>query len=210
MAPPQASTPLNARATPSPFDRNHDLPHLRNGKGRQYDQNNTSSLSHEQVEGLRRQSNLSTLSLSPRRPSFAPSAAARTRRTTPLPFSTGADADESSFLGQSVDEGAPWTMVDRMRNWRNDAMTQHLYDSAKFWGGKVLGMTGAYPLPRYDAVVQKELTSALSQATRMMHSGSPRSTFSRTSLRKPSASSPRPTLLRPRRHRPPRLSALPT
>jgi anaphase-promoting complex subunit 6 len=43
-----------------------------------------------------------------------------------------------------MDEDAPWTMVDRMRNWRNDAMTQHLYDSAKFWGGKVLEMTGAW------------------------------------------------------------------
>ncbi|GAA6002404.1 anaphase promoting complex subunit CDC16 [Rhodotorula paludigena] len=177
MPPPQASTPLNARATPSPFDRNHDLPHLRNGKGRQYDQSNTSSLSHEQVEGLRRQSNLSTLSLSPRRPSFAPSAAARTRRTTPLPFSTGADADESSFLGQSVDEGAPWTMVDRMRNWRNDAMTQHLYDSAKFWGGKVLGMTGNADDAFWLAQIHF-LTHQFAQAERILTSPHPPSAAS--------------------------------
>ncbi|BGP38750.1 anaphase-promoting complex subunit Cut9 [Rhodotorula kratochvilovae] len=150
MAPPAASTPQNARATPSPFsfaDRTAPAP-LRNGKGpqpaRAYDQS-SSSLSIEQVEGLRRQSHLSTLSLSPRRPSLAPSGStttARPRRGTPLAFAAGADGDDSGFLGQSVDDAAPWTMVDRMRNWRNDAMTQHLYDSAKFWGGKVLGITG--------------------------------------------------------------------
>ncbi|KAI5474174.1 cell division control protein Cdc16 [Pseudohyphozyma bogoriensis] len=37
-------------------------------------------------------------------------------------------------------------MVDRMRNWRNDAMTQHLYATADFWGSKVFGITGAYCL----------------------------------------------------------------
>ncbi|GAA6050908.1 hypothetical protein JCM3770_002528 [Rhodotorula araucariae] len=148
---PPASTPQNARTTPSPFsfsDRTAPAP-LRHGKGtapsRAYDQSNASSLSIEQVEGLRRQSNLSTLSLSPRRPSLAPSGSATTARparATPLAYATGADGDDSGFLGQSVDDGAPWTMVDRMRNWRNDAMTQHLYDSAKFWGGKVFGLTG--------------------------------------------------------------------
>ena len=153
MPPPAASTPQNARATPSPFsfaDRTAPAP-LRNGKGpqpaRAYDQS-SSSLSIEQVEGLRRQSHLSTLSLSPRRPSLAPSGStttARPRRGTSLAVAAGADVDDSGFLGQSVDDAAPWTMVDRMRNWRNDAMTQHLYDSAKFWGGKVLGITGAHP-----------------------------------------------------------------
>ncbi|EPQ54226.1 TPR-like protein, partial [Gloeophyllum trabeum ATCC 11539] len=37
------------------------------------------------------------------------------------------------------DEG--WGMVDRMRLWRHDAMMQHLYDTAIFWGDKVLSWT---------------------------------------------------------------------
>lgn len=41
-------------------------------------------------------------------------------------------------------EGEGWTMIDRMRNWRNDAMTQHLYSTAGFWGGKVYALTGAF------------------------------------------------------------------
>lgn len=151
-----AKTPHNARATPSPFaaERTQAAP-PRNGK-QTYRHTDQSNLSIDQVDSLRRQSNLSTLSLSPRRPSLARSSSTATttrapRRGTPLAYATGNGAggdrteDDSGFLGQSVDEAAPWTMVDRLRNWRNDAMTQHLYDSAKFWGGKVLGITGASP-----------------------------------------------------------------
>ncbi|GAA5851308.1 hypothetical protein JCM3766R1_004153 [Sporobolomyces carnicolor] len=104
-----------------------------------------SNLSVDQVENLRRQSSLSTLSLSPRRPSVANSGSTATTRprrgagATGLAYNT--QGDETSYLGEADGEQAPWTMVDRMRNWRNDAMTQHLYDSAKFWGGKVLGLT---------------------------------------------------------------------
>jgi anaphase-promoting complex subunit 6 len=32
-------------------------------------------------------------------------------------------------------------MVDRMRLWRHDALMQHLYDTAAFWGDKVLSWT---------------------------------------------------------------------
>ncbi|KAF9523572.1 hypothetical protein CPB83DRAFT_775294 [Crepidotus variabilis] len=34
-----------------------------------------------------------------------------------------------------------WGMVDRMRLWRHDALMQHLYDTACFWGDKVLSWT---------------------------------------------------------------------
>jgi anaphase-promoting complex subunit 6 len=50
--------------------------------------------------------------------------------------------DES--LGEMEEEEGG--MVERMRNWRNDAMTQHLYGTAEFWGGKVFGMTGELQL----------------------------------------------------------------
>ncbi|GAA5910355.1 hypothetical protein JCM8208_006019 [Rhodotorula glutinis] len=152
MPRPAATTPHNSRATPSPFggfsERTRPAP-LRNGKQPTRDYyDHSSNLSIDQVEGLRRQSNLSTLSLSPRRPSSlaqsGSTTTARPRRGTPLAFARPRDADDdnSAFLGHSVDDAAPWTLVDRLRNWRNDAMTQHLYDSAKFWGGKVLELTG--------------------------------------------------------------------
>jgi anaphase-promoting complex subunit 6 len=159
MLPSAHSRTAQANATPPPPSRSYPTS---NGPSHRYTASksaskhslydlSTSNISEEHLRGLRRQSNFSTLSLSPRRPSsLAPSgstATTRPRRGTPLAF-TRQDADESGFLGQSeVEEDAPWTIVDRMRNWRNDAMTQHLYDSAKFWGGKVLGMTGSSFLP---------------------------------------------------------------
>jgi len=39
------------------------------------------------------------------------------------------------------EEEEDWGIVDRMRLWRHDAMTQHLYESAIFWGDKVLTWT---------------------------------------------------------------------
>jgi len=40
-------------------------------------------------------------------------------------------------------EGEDWGIVDRMRLWRHDAMTQHLYETAIFWGDKILTWTSA-------------------------------------------------------------------
>lgn len=44
------------------------------------------------------------------------------------------------------DDDAPregWEdMVEKMRTWRHDAMMQHLYETAAFWGDKVLSWTG--------------------------------------------------------------------
>ncbi|RDX43838.1 TPR-like protein [Lentinus brumalis] len=46
------------------------------------------------------------------------------------------DADDEG------DEDAPeWGVVERMRLWRHDALMQHLYDSASFWGDKILSWT---------------------------------------------------------------------
>ncbi|KAF9007618.1 TPR-like protein [Cyathus striatus] len=44
-----------------------------------------------------------------------------------------ADADDESEY--------EWGMVDRMRLWRHDALMQHLYETAAFWGDKVLSWT---------------------------------------------------------------------
>ena len=39
------------------------------------------------------------------------------------------------------DEEVEWGMVDRMRLWRHDALMQHPFDSAAFWGDKILSWT---------------------------------------------------------------------
>ncbi|KZV78912.1 TPR-like protein [Exidia glandulosa HHB12029] len=39
------------------------------------------------------------------------------------------------------EEDYEWGRVDRMRLWRHDAITQHLYTTAAFWGDKVLSFT---------------------------------------------------------------------
>ena len=44
---------------------------------------------------------------------------------------------------EGEDEGDDWGIVDRMRLWRHDAMTQHLYETAVFWGDKILTWTSA-------------------------------------------------------------------
>jgi hypothetical protein len=45
--------------------------------------------------------------------------------------------DEQEQLIQTSDSD----LVERIRCWRHDAMQQHLYDSAIFWGDKVVSMT---------------------------------------------------------------------
>lgn len=44
-------------------------------------------------------------------------------------------------------------MVDRMRLWRHDALMQHLYDTAAFWGDKVLSWTSCVPPFFYPALL---------------------------------------------------------
>ncbi|KAM0754433.1 cell division control protein 16 [Meredithblackwellia eburnea MCA 4105] len=118
-----------------------------------YDLSSISHLSTDQVENLRRQSGLSTLSLSPRRPGTAASGSTATtkapRRTSVLSRayhgpdgSFGMGVPGADGVLEEEDDKDDWTLVDRMRNWRNDAMTQHLYSTANFWGSKVFGITG--------------------------------------------------------------------
>ncbi|PPQ91029.1 hypothetical protein CVT25_013954 [Psilocybe cyanescens] len=54
--------------------------------------------------------------------------------------------DTTDVFADSEDEGEDeseyeWGMVDRMRLWRHDALMQHLYDTAAFWGDKILSWT---------------------------------------------------------------------
>ena len=38
-----------------------------------------------------------------------------------------------------------WGMIDRMRLWRHDALMQHLYETAAFWGDKIVSWTSECP-----------------------------------------------------------------
>ncbi|KZV72988.1 TPR-like protein [Peniophora sp. CONT] len=73
----------------------------------------------------------SPLRSSPRRPQ-------RTRERHPL-------ATEHTDVFQDTpgddEEEYEWKMVDRMRLWRHDALMQHLYDTAAFWGDKIMSWT---------------------------------------------------------------------
>ena len=48
--------------------------------------------------------------------------------------------DEQPF--EDDEEEKSWAMVDAMRLWRQDALIQHLYETAAFWGDKILSWTG--------------------------------------------------------------------
>lgn len=57
-------------------------------------------------------------------------------------------ANDTTDVFQDLDDDADdeedeyeWGMVDRMRLWRHDALMQHLYDTAAFWGDKILSWT---------------------------------------------------------------------
>lgn len=50
---------------------------------------------------------------------------------------SGEDEEDDS----DNDDDLSWTLLDRMRVWRNDALTQHLYSTAIFWGSKVFTRT---------------------------------------------------------------------
>lgn len=65
--------------------------------------------------------------------------------------------DESAEFTDEEDEDEDeedeeWGLVDRMRLWRHDAMTQHLYETAVFWGDKVMNWTSKYNHALYSSV----------------------------------------------------------
>lgn len=51
------------------------------------------------------------------------------------------DVEEEEYYSDSSSGEVTWELVDRMRVWRNDALNQHLYSTAIFWGSKVFTKT---------------------------------------------------------------------
>ncbi|WVW85785.1 hypothetical protein I302_107823 [Kwoniella bestiolae CBS 10118] len=87
----------------------------------------------------------------------SPGPPSRTRRTSPRKkaqtkdnlelVTTDEDEEEVGIAQQGgeepeQEEEKSWSMVDSMRLWRHDAIMQHLYETAAFWGDKILSWTG--------------------------------------------------------------------
>ncbi|TFK46093.1 TPR-like protein [Heliocybe sulcata] len=87
--------------------------------------------------------NLSIWATSPRPPRRVKRRNADTSRHHPLANDTTGDFQDEHTADEDDDEKeeSELGMVDRMRLWRHDAMMQHLYDTATFWGDKVLSFT---------------------------------------------------------------------
>ncbi|KAF7327565.1 TPR-REGION domain-containing protein [Mycena kentingensis (nom. inval.)] len=50
-------------------------------------------------------------------------------------------ANDTFNQDESSESSTEWNIIDRMRLWRHDALMQHLYETAAFWGDKVLSWT---------------------------------------------------------------------
>ncbi|KAF7794820.1 hypothetical protein EIP86_005962 [Pleurotus ostreatoroseus] len=74
---------------------------------------------------------------SPRRPRRPKASTSR----HPLANDTTDIFQDSIVEGEEDEEEYELGMVDRMRLWRHDALMQHLYDTAAFWGDKVVSWT---------------------------------------------------------------------
>jgi hypothetical protein len=57
----------------------------------------------------------------------------------------GMETEEEEEGAEEDEEDKTWGMVDSMRLWRHDAIMQHLYETAVFWGDKILSWTGEHP-----------------------------------------------------------------
>ena len=56
-------------------------------------------------------------------------------------FNDSLDISRNTDTDEFDEEEPEWGMIDRMRLWRHDALMQHLFDSAAFWGDKILSWT---------------------------------------------------------------------
>lgn len=83
--------------------------------------------------------------------------------------------DDTGLGVEDQDEDYEWGRVDRMRLWRHDAIMQHLYTTAAFWGDKILSLTNdpndafwlaqSYFLAHQFARAEQLLTRPFSYAT---------------------------------------------
>jgi anaphase-promoting complex subunit 6 len=119
---------------------------------------NASTISHPRSLGL--DPNGSVLPASPLRSSPRRLRRKKSSLSRPHPLANNTtdvfhddDNDDNDADGETEYE---WGMVDRMRLWRHDALMQHLYETAAFWGDKILSWTSTYStiIVLYSPIVQ--------------------------------------------------------
>jgi anaphase-promoting complex subunit 6 len=83
-------------------------------------------------------------SSSPQRRHVIYKKAKRTHHPLANDFQDSEDADDDDVDEGENTNGYDWSMIDRMRLWRHDALMQHLYETAAFWGDKILSWTSEH------------------------------------------------------------------
>ena len=108
-----------------------------------YNDTNSSTISNPNVVAL--DPNRSVLPASPMRSS--PRHQRKVRESMLVGRQPHPLANETTDVFQDSEDDADdedeheWDMVDRMRLWRHDGLMQHLYETAAFWGDKILSWT---------------------------------------------------------------------
>jgi hypothetical protein len=64
--------------------------------------------------------------------------------TSAVDFFAPEETNRSRYLDR--DQDRELDTVGSMRAWRTDAMHQHMYRTAAYWGDKVLSITGKFPV----------------------------------------------------------------
>ena len=77
--------------------------------------------------------------------------------------------DEPSSAAGSSSLDSRGELVDRFRLWRQDAIMQHLHETAIFWGDKVFTWTGKSPSPSLPTLVADVLLFAALSAFVMLN-----------------------------------------
>ncbi|TDL19901.1 TPR-like protein [Rickenella mellea] len=103
------------------------------------DANNSAASGHGPFHAFALDPNRSVLPASPLRSS--PRRARRPKESASRHPLAQDNTDVFQEDDEDDDDDLEWGMVDRMRLWRHDAMMQHLYDTAAFWGDKILSWT---------------------------------------------------------------------
>jgi len=89
--------------------------------------------------------NRSALAASPRSSPRRPRRVKESTSTARHPLANdNSDAFQDSEDDADDESESEWGIVDRMRLWRHDALLQHLYETAAFWGDKIISWTSMF------------------------------------------------------------------
>ncbi|TFK75155.1 TPR-like protein [Pluteus cervinus] len=129
----------------------------------------------------------------------------------PHPLATDTtDVFQDSEVMDDDEDDTEWGMVDRMRLWRHDALMQHLYETAAFWGDKIMSWTND-PNDAFWLAQTYFMTHQYSRAERLLTRPFPTSPTRRPPISPPATNGHLPSFSvkgkgKEREHPPPPLS----